>query len=280
MARAIARRAAEQDQQLPTVVNFQVLPGWGAHGCVEGHVMFVGRNGLDANLPDILRATCSAWEASARTVVFVSRDGHTIGAIALGDGIRPTAAAAVSELERLGLHSVLLTGDHTGAAENIASLVGIEEIIAGVSPPEKSATVKSLQDRGRRVAMVGDGINDGPALAAADLGIAIGTGTDVARDTAEVIITHDDLTAVPTAVRLACAAHQTIRQNLAWAFGYNVVAIPLAACGLLNPLIAGAAMALSSACVVWNSARLRHFSASPVPAQPSLSTPQQQVAIP
>ena len=175
--------------------------------------------------------------------------------------IKPTAAAAVTELRRLGLRTVLLTGDSQATAQAVAARAGTEEVIAGALPDHKVAVIRELQAQGHRVAMVGDGINDGPALAAADLGIALGSGTDVAISAADLIVLRDDLGAVPDAIRLARGTLAVIRGNLAWAFGYNIAAIPLAAAGFLNPLIAGAAMALSSAFVVGNSVRLRHFGA-------------------
>jgi P-type E1-E2 ATPase len=191
--------------------------------------------------------------------VLVGRDGHAIGAIAVADTVRPTAAAAVEELRALGLHCILLTGDNEATACAVAASIGIDDVVAGALPADKVELVRRLQHQGHAVAMVGDGINDGPALVRADLGLAVGSGTDVALNAADLIIVRDDLRVVATAIGLARRTLKTIRSNLAWAFGYNVAAIPLAAFGLLNPLIAGAAMAFSSAFVVWNSARLRHF---------------------
>ena len=181
-----------------------------------------------------------------------------IGVIALADAVRPSAAGAVAVLQRLGLRCVLVTGDNERAANVVARQCGLDGVMSGVSPQEKVSAVVALQREGHRVAMVGDGINDGPALAQADLGLALGSGTDVARNSADLLVIRDDLGAVPTAITLARKTHLTIRRNLMWAFGYNLVAIPLAVCGLLDPLIAAAAMALSSGFVVWNSARLRH----------------------
>ena len=188
-------------------------------------------------------------------------DGQVRGAVAVADTVKPSAAAAVAGLRRLGLRTVLLTGDSQATAQAVAAEAGTDEVIAGALPDDKVAMIRDLQARGRRVAMVGDGVNDGPALAAADLGLALGTGTDVAISAADLIVLRDDLGAVPDAIALARATLATIRGNLAWAFGYNIVAIPLAAAGFLNPLIAGAAMALSSAFVVANSVRLRRFRA-------------------
>jgi cation-transporting P-type ATPase A/B/Cu+-exporting ATPase len=190
--------------------------------------------------------------------------------MAVADTVKPSAAAAVAELRRLGLRTVLLTGDSQATAEAVAAAVGTDAVIAAALPDRKVAVIAGLQAAGHRVAMVGDGVNDGPALASADLGLALGTGTDVAITAADLILLRDDLGAVPDAIALARSTLATIRGNLTWAFGYNIAAIPLAAAGFLNPLIAGAAMAASSAFVVGNSVRLRRFraptSAHPAPA--------------
>ena len=178
----------------------------------------------------------------------------------MGDAIKPSAGAAVAGLRRLGLRPVLLTGDNEPTARAVAAAVGIDEVIAGILPAAKAEAVRDLQARGHRVAMVGDGVNDGPALAAADLGMAIGAGTDVAISAADLILLREDLRVVPEAIQLARAARATIRRNLAWAFGYNAAAVPLAALGFLNPLIAAAAMTMSSVLVVASSLRLRRFS--------------------
>ena len=193
-------------------------------------------------------------------MVLVGRDGVMVGALAISDRVRTTAFSAVRDLKALGLRCVLVTGDHEAAARAVATSIGVDDVISGALPADKVGAIRRLQQEGHRVAMVGDGINDGPALASADLGLAVGSGTDVALESADLIIMRDDLTAVPTAITLARRTYLTIRTNLLWAFAYNVIAIPLAAFGFLNPLIAGAAMALSSGCVVWNSSRLRHFS--------------------
>ena len=190
-------------------------------------------------------------------MVAVGWDGVVRGAVVLADDVKASAAPAVAALRAAGLHPVLLTGDHERAARTVAAAVGIDDVVAGVLPEGKLAVLAERRAAGAVVAMVGDGINDGPALAAADLGLAVGTGTDVALEAADVILVRDDLTAVPEALALARATHRTIRVNLAWAFGYNVAAIPLAVAGLLNPLLAGLAMALSSLLVVSSSLRLR-----------------------
>jgi Cu+-exporting ATPase len=192
-------------------------------------------------------------------VVLAGWDGQARGAVAVADTVKPSAAAAVTALRGLGLRTVLLTGDSQAAAEAVAAEIGVDQVIAGALPADKVTVIEGLQAHGRRVAMAGDGINDGPALAAADLGLALGTGTDVAISAADLILLRDDLGIIPDAIRLARATLATIRRNLAWAFCYNIAALPLAAAGFLNPLIAGAAMAASSAFVVASSIRLRRF---------------------
>ena len=213
--------------------------------------------GLD--IPAELAARCVAWERAGRTVVLAGWDGQARGAIAVADTVKPSAAAAVRALRALGLRTILLTGDNQAAADAVAAEAGLGEVIAEAMPDGKVAVIADLQAQGRLVAMVGDGVNDGPALAAADLGLAVGSGTDVAICAADMILLRDDLNTVPEAIKLARATLATIRRNLAWAFGYNIAAIPLAAAGFLNPLIAGAAMAASSVFVVANSVRLRRF---------------------
>jgi Cu+-exporting ATPase len=202
-------------------------------------------------------------------VVLAGWDGQVHGALAVADTVKPSAAAAVARLHELGLRTLLLTGDGESAARSAAARAGIDEVIAGALPADKVGVLRDLQNGGATVAMVGDGINDGPALAAADLGLALGSGTDVAITAADLILLRDDLGAVPDGIALARATFTTIRRNIVWAFGYNVAAIPLAASGLLNPIIAAGAMALSSAFVVWNSVRLRRFAAPGVGAGPS-----------
>ncbi|HCA52390.1 MAG TPA: heavy metal translocating P-type ATPase, partial [Mycobacterium sp.] len=212
-----------------------------------------------------VEAARRAAESMGQTVVLVAVDGAVCGALAVADAVKDSAAQAVAALHQRGLRTVLLTGDNATAAAEVAAQVGIEEVIAEVLPEGKVDVIEQLRERGRVVAMVGDGINDGPALVAADLGLAIGRGTDVAIAAADIILVRDDLRAVPLALDLARATMRTIRVNMAWAFGYNVAAIPIAAAGLLNPLIAGAAMAFSSFFVVSNSLRLRSFGAAPLP---------------
>ena len=247
----------------PTVDGFQALPGLGARGVVDGRRVVVGRERLLRDLgfaiPPGLAGQWAQWERSGRTAVLVGWDDQLRGALAVGDTVKPSAPAAVAGLRGLGLRPVLLTGDNEATARAVAAAVGIDDVIAGILPADKVAAIRDLQARGHRVAMVGDGVNDAPALAAADLGMAIGAGTDVAISAADLILLNPDLSVVPEAIALARAARKTIRRNLAWAFGYNVAAVPLAALGFLNPLIAAAAMTMSSVLVVANSLRLRRF---------------------
>jgi Cu+-exporting ATPase len=227
-------------------------------------------DGLGMVVPGDVEAQCARWERAGFTAVLVGWDGAVRGALACADAIKPSARAAIAQLRDLGLHPVLLTGDNEATARAVAAVVGIEEVIAGTLPAGKAEVIAGIQARGQRVAMVGDGVNDGPALAAADLGLALGSGTDVAICAADMILLRDDLRAVPEAIALARASFRAIRGNLGWAFGYNVAMVPLAALGLLNPLFASAAMTLSSTFVLWNSLRLQRF--SPRPAATTLST--------
>ena len=263
MAVAVSSFARAELGSLPQATSFAALPGLGVRGAVDGVELIAGREKLfrdrgDAVPPD-LASQCAVWEQAGQTVLLVGWDGEARGAVAVADTVKPSAAAAVAGLRRLGLRTVLLTGDSEVVARAIGAEVGADEVIAGALPGDKAAVVRGLQEQGRRVAMAGDGINDGPALAAADLGLALGSGTEVAISAADLILLRDDLSVVPDAISLARATLAVIRRNLAWAFGYNVAALPLAAAGLLNPLIAGAAMAASSAFVVASSVRLRRF---------------------
>jgi cation-transporting P-type ATPase A/B/Cu+-exporting ATPase len=276
VAGAISAAARTELGSLPRAGRFLALPGLGARGSVDDHEVVIGREDLFADLgmtvPAELGRGCRTWEQAGCTVVLAGWDGQVRGAVAVADTVKPSAAAAVAELRTLGLRTVLLTGDSQATAEAVATQAGTDEVIAGALPDHKVAVIRDLQARGRRVAMVGDGVNDGPALAAADLGIALGSGTDVAISAADLLVLRDDLGAVPDAIGLARGTLAVIRSNLAWAFGYNLATIPLAAAGFLNPLIAGAAMALSSAFVVANSVRLRNFGA-PVTQRPDWSRP-------
>jgi P-type Cu+ transporter len=210
-------------------------------------------------LPAELRDAQGAAEAQGRTAVLAAWDGEVRGLLVVADTVKATSAEAVASLRALGLRPILLTGDNETTARAVAAEVGIDEVVAEVLPSDKAAVIRGLQGQGRVVAMVGDGINDAPALAQADLGLAIGTGTDVAIEASDLTLVSGDLRAAADAIRLSRATLRTIKQNLAWAFGYNVAALPLAASGLLNPLIAGLAMAFSSVSVVANALRLRRF---------------------
>ena len=251
------------------VVEFQAVPGSGVTGLVDDMRVAVGRPKWvrgHGTVPGHLETARHDGESRGETVVLVSVDGEVRGAIAVTDAVKSSAASAVAALHRRGFRTVLLTGDNSAAAAAVAAQVGIDEVIAEVLPEGKVDVVEQLREQGRVVAMVGDGINDGPALASADLGLAIGRGTDVAIAAADIILVRDNLEVVPQALDLARETMRTIRVNMAWAFGYNVAAIPIAAAGLLNPLIAGAAMAFSSFFVVSNSLRLRN---SGVAARPT-----------
>jgi len=263
IARAIASAAESEHGALPPVDGFANREGLGVEGVVDGHALVVGRPALLADwamhLPSELEAARRTAEGKGQTVIAAGWDGQAKAVLAVADTIKPSSAEAIASLKALGLRPVLLTGDNQTTANAVAGDVGIDEVIAEVLPADKVAVVKRLQDEGRVVAMVGDGVNDAPALAQADLGLAIGTGTDVAIEASDLTLVSGDLRAASEAIRLSRATLRTIKQNLAWAFGYNVAALPLAAMGLLNPIIAGAAMAFSSVSVVGNALRLRRF---------------------
>jgi P-type Cu+ transporter len=258
IAKAIATGARDKVGDLPSVEEFKSLEGLGVQGIVDGHTVLVGRRRL-LDLPDELAKAMREAESEGRTPVAVGWDGKARGVLVVSDAVKPTSAEAVRELRALGLTPIMLTGDNEAAARMVAGQVDIDEVIAEVLPQDKVATVKRLQADGRVVAMVGDGVNDAAALAQADLGLAMGSGTDVAIEASDLTLVRDDLRAVPDAIRLSRKTLTTIKGNLFWAFAYNVAALPLAAAGLLNPMIAGAAMAFSSVFVVSNSLRLRRF---------------------
>jgi Cu+-exporting ATPase len=264
VARAIAD-AALRAGALPAVESFGNREGLGVEGLVEGHALVVGRPSLLAewgvDLDGELAAAVAAAQADGKTAIAAAWDGEPRAIFVVADTVKPSSAEAIVELKRLGLRPVLLTGDNEKTARAVAAQVGIDDVVADVLPADKAAVVARLQDEGAVVAMVGDGVNDAPALAQADLGLAIGTGTDVAIEASDLTLVSGDLRAAADAIRLSRRTLATIKGNLFWAFAYNVAALPLAASGYLNPLVAGAAMALSSVFVVSNSLRLRNFRA-------------------
>ncbi|WP_328839115.1 heavy metal translocating P-type ATPase [Streptomyces europaeiscabiei] len=261
VGRAIAAGAEERVGALPPVEGFENLPGKGVRGRVEGYGIQVGRI-LEGPLPEALNSAKEAAEGEGHTAVVVTRDGVALGVVTVADAVKETSAEAVRRLRALGLTPVLLTGDNERVARSVAAAVGVspEHVIAEVLPQDKVDVVRRLQGEGRTVAMVGDGVNDAAALATADLGLAMGTGTDAAIEAGDLTLVRGDLRVAADAIRLSRRTLSTIKGNLAWAFGYNLAALPLAAAGLLNPMIAGAAMAFSSVFVVTNSLRLRTFS--------------------
>jgi Cu+-exporting ATPase len=263
IARAIAEHSRSALGALPEAEDFRSRAGLGIEAVVDGHAVVAGRpslvTGRGLALPAELEQARADAEAAGQTVIAVAWDDSVRGLIALADRIKPSSVEAVAELRHLGMDPVLLTGDNERSARTVAAAVGIEHVLANVLPGEKAAEIRRLQERGEVVAMVGDGVNDAPALAQADLGISIGTGADVAIEASDLTLASGDLRAAGDAIRLARRTLRTIKSNLFWAFAYNVAAVPLAVAGLLNPIIAAAAMACSSVFVVSNSLRLRRF---------------------
>ncbi len=263
IAQAIAAFARSEGHALDPVEAFANRSGLGVEGVVDGHAVVVGRSAMvgewGLSLPKELEGALAAEQCKGRTVVAAAIDGAVAGLFVVADRIKPTSAEAIADLRRLGLQPVLLTGDNDQAARAIAAEAGIDEVIANVLPAGKVAVVTRLQGEGKIVAMVGDGVNDAPALAQANLGLAIGTGTDVAIEASDLTLVSGDLRAAADAIRLARRTLRTIKGNLFWAFAYNVAAIPLAVAGLLSPIVAAGAMAFSSVFVVTNSLRLRRF---------------------
>ncbi|MUL84891.1 MULTISPECIES: heavy metal translocating P-type ATPase [unclassified Mycolicibacterium] len=271
IARAIAKGARDKVGELPAVQGFANVAGLGVQGVVDGHALVVGRRRLLADwarrradhqpepLPPELDTAMREAQALGRTAIAVGWDGQARAVLVVADAVKPTSKEAIGQLRALGLEPIMLTGDNEAAAHAIAEQVGVQEVYAEVLPQDKVDVIKRLQDEGRVVAMVGDGVNDAAALAQADLGLAMGTGTDVAIEASDLTLVRGDLRAAADAIRLSRRTLATIKGNLFWAFAYNVAALPLAAAGLLNPMLAGAAMAFSSVFVVSNSLRLRRF---------------------
>ena len=263
IAQAIAKGATQEVGALAVPEDFANIEGKGVQGVVDGHAVLVGRESLLAEWsqhlsPEIAQAKADA-ESQGKTVVAVGWDGRARGILIVADTVKPTSAEAIAKFKGLGLTPVLLTGDNEAVARQIAAEVGIDEVIAEVLPADKVDVVRRLQGEGKVVAMIGDGVNDAPALAQADLGLAMGTGADVAIEASDITLVRGDLRSAVDAIRLSRKTLGTIKTNLFWAFAYNVAAIPVAALGMLNPMLAGAAMALSSVFVVGNSLRLRGF---------------------
>jgi Cu+-exporting ATPase len=267
VARAITQGARDRGAAWPSVEQFVSTPGLGVEGLVDGRHAVAGRrtwveSRVSATIPATVAPQLDAAETQGRTVVLVAWDGELAGGFVVSDTVKPTSQEAIIALRALGLRPVLLTGDNSRAAESVAQSVGIQDVVSEVLPAGKVDAIKALQADGHVVAMVGDGVNDAAALAQADLGIAMGAGSDVAIAASDLTLVSGDLRSAGDAVRLARATLRIIKGNLFWAFAYNLAALPVAAFGLLNPMIAGGAMAFSSVFVVSNSLRLRRFAPS------------------
>jgi P-type E1-E2 ATPase len=256
VGQAIVAAARERGVPVPSVDDFVSVPGLGVSGRVGAEEVRAGRAAF-AGVDERLVEAATGFESTGKTVVWVARDSRVAGIVAISDTVKPSARAAVSRLRDQGMATLLLTGDNRATAQAVASAIGVDEVRAEVLPEDKVAAVRSLQEAGRTVAMVGDGVNDAPALAQADLGIAIGTGADVALEAADLTLVGGDPMLAAAAIDLSRRTLRTIEQNLFWAFAYNVVMIPAAALGFLSPMIAAGAMAFSSVSVVLNALRLR-----------------------
>ena len=288
IGRAIVNAAVDALGQYPSVSALEAIAGRGIRADVEGVTVWVGRrelmSGADLVVSPDLEAAAAGWEQRGRTVVFAGWDGSVRGVLAVADTVQPSASATIQRLHELGLNATMLTGDNERTACAVASELGLDRVIAEVLPADKQGAVRRLQENGDVVAMVGDGVNDAPALVQADLGIAIGSGTDVAIESSDITLMRSDICDVVTAIELSRRTYRTIVQNLFWAFGYNSLAIPLAVAGVLNPMVAGAAMALSSISVVADSIRLRRFTPSvaqlSVPGGVNMSAPVPSAPLP
>jgi Cu+-exporting ATPase len=265
LAAAIAEAVAARHLELLPLEQFEAQVGEGITARESGSVIWFGNRSLASRflprLPDPVESQLAGFEAQGKTAMLLGRADQILGVIAVADTVRPEARQAVALLRRRGVRVIMLSGDNRTTAESMAKLVGIEEVIAEVRPADKAGTIKALQQAGQVVAMVGDGVNDAPALATANIGIAIGSGSDVAKEAGDIILIRNDVRLVVSAIGLSRATMRKIRQNLFWAFIYNGIGIPIAALGWLNPMIAGAAMALSSLSVILNSSLLRRYRA-------------------
>jgi Cu+-exporting ATPase len=263
LGQAIVNHARQRRVVVPVVSSFEAVPGQGVDVTIGGRRILVGNRGLmatnDVAFAPNVDSQVEELEAGGKTVMFVAVDGTLSAAVAVADTIKPDAASALAGLRAENVQVAMLTGDNERTANAIAAQLGMDRVIAGVVPGGKAEEIQRLRDAGEIVAMVGDGINDAPALATADIGIALGSGSDIAKETGGIILVHDDLRDVDTAIRLSRATMRKIHQNLFWAFAYNSAAIPVAALGFLNPMIAAAAMAMSSLSVIANSATLKRF---------------------